>query len=60
MALSDINGTRGFGPLKAQFSSVGECQGSDVGVSALVGNTLKKQWEAEGIGGLRRGNQETE
>jgi len=41
MALLGISGGEALGPAKAQYPSVGECQGGEVG-RAGCGNTLKE------------------
>ena len=37
MALSGIMGGEALGPVKARCTSVGECQGGEVGVGGWVG-----------------------
>ena len=46
-----------FGPVKAQFPSVGECQGSKGEVGGWVGeHPHRNRGRLVGIGGLWRGN----
>ena len=46
-------GGEALGPVKVLCPSVGECQGQEAGVGRLV-----SRGRGEGIGGVRRGNQE--
>jgi hypothetical protein len=46
-------GGKAFGPVKARFPSVGECQEREVRVGGLV-----SKGRGEEIGGFRRRNQE--
>jgi hypothetical protein len=46
-------GGEAFGTVKVLCPSIGECQGQEVGVGALVSRGRR-----EGIEGFRRGNQE--
>ena len=59
MALSDIDGRRALGPLKALLSSVGECQHQEVGMGGLVSRGMQERMGEEFFEGeTRKGDKE--
>ena len=52
-------GGQALGPVKAQCSSIGECQGRDVRMSRWVGeHPYRSRGKGHGIGDFERGNHE--